>query len=558
MKNQQVSSSSTGFTGKGNSQPHRFQRLLPWLAWGIFTLCFIGIYAYTLDPKLDLNGDNASYIKLAHTLAEGHGYSNVDLEGNYVPASHFPPGYPFLLSVFIRLGMDSLIGFKILNGVFLFLAVSILYFITLKTTRQTCLAFSIAMLSLLSPSLMHFAGIAMSEISYLLATVLSLASLFLYDRQARGKSTNGTDGSPFRFYQSPYFYTAFLFAAASYYIRTIGVSCLFAVWVFFLFRKEWKASLASLGGMVLCLLPWMIRNAVHGIKGRYLGTVMTVNPWRPEEGSISSVGEMIDKMLTNIDDTVIQGFKTLLFPFIDSPGNGFGSILGGLVIVALVIWGIWNTDKLRWAFLGFLLANIGVFALWHGGNGTRYVVPLIPFLFVFFYTGVFYGIRLFFRKKPLKDNRLWPLVSLLMAIPMVRPVQELRQSNQQPYPMAYTNYFALAQAVEKDFPGSIVCCRKPELFGYYSPSSRGTNYRYTLEADSLIADLVKKNVEFVVLDQLGYSSTARYLYPAIQKNPDLFQAVYFMKAPDTYLFRFNREAATQKSGRNPMNLHPAG
>jgi len=62
--------------------------------------------------------------------------------------------------------------------------------------------------------------------------------------------------------------------------------------------------------------------------------------------------------------------------------------------------------------------------------------------------------------------------------------------------------------------------------------------------------MVRTKVDFVVLEQLGYSSTGRYLYPAIMKHPDLFQPVMQLQNPDTYLLAFNKEGARKwlKSG----------
>jgi hypothetical protein len=42
----------------------------------------------------------------------------------------------------------------------------------------------------------------------------------------------------------------------------------------------------------------------------------------------------------------------------------------------------------------------------------------------------------------------------------------------------------------------------------------------------------------VIIEQLGFSSTAKYLVPAVQKNPDKFEVVYQLKNPDTYLLKF--------------------
>ena len=72
----------------------------------------VAVYIWCFDSKIDLNSDNATYISLARNLASGQGYSDMAYGGAFVPASQFPPGYPFLLSLMVRLGLDSIVAFK--------------------------------------------------------------------------------------------------------------------------------------------------------------------------------------------------------------------------------------------------------------------------------------------------------------------------------------------------------------------------------------------------------------------------------------------------------------
>ncbi len=524
------------------------KRGLMWTLLGVFAVYFVWVFSMTVDPKLDLNGDNVHYIRLAHSLAEGHGYAYVNANGVETVANHFPPGYSAILSVFVRMGIDSLMAFKVINGIFLFISVVLLGFIVWQVTRQAYMAFAIGVLTVLSPQLMHFAGIVMSEMSYMLATVLTIFSLYMYDRKEVR-----------RFYTSPWFYLAIVFACGSYYIRTIGVAAMFAVVVFFLFRKEWAGAVTSVAGIALCLLPWQLRNAAHGLKSRYLDTVMVVNPWRPEEGNISSMGEMVKKMVENVDETVIKGFKELLFPFMEIEAgepSGFFAVVGGIIILGIVLWGAWNMGRLRWALIGFMVANIGVFALWHGGNGTRYVVPLVPYIFALFYSGIYFAVQ---RLTKSANSPWWRtehgggqpvlLTVLLMALPMIPPIQMQHKIVEQPYHPAYANYFNIAETMQKGVKrGTVVCCRKGELFGYFAPNVVTVNYKYSLDADEVIRDLVEKRTEYVVLEQLGYASTYRYLYPAITKNQELFRVVYHLPNPDTYLLKFDSEGARRKLG----------
>ena len=65
----------------------------------------------------------------------------------------------------------------------------------------------------------------------------------------------------------------------------------------------------------------------------------------------------------------------------------------------------------------------------------------------------------------------------------------------------------------------------------------------TSSPDSVIVQMVRSKVDYVILEQLGYSSTPRYLLPAIQHRPDLFPIAWQLPNPDTYLLRFERDKA---------------
>lgn len=504
----------------------------------IIIVAFALVYGLCFDSKLDINGDNASYIKLAENMAAGMGYSNIGING-VEPASHFPPGYPTILSIFISLGINNLIFFKVLNGLFLLASLLMLYFITSKVMKNKTLALVIAILTMFSPRLINFANMAMSEMSYLFCVILVIFALF-----------KNADKEKTAFLRSPYFYLAIVAAAASYYIRTVGMSIIFAMLVFYAFRREWKQMLVSAGGVLLLLLPWSIRNASYGIESRYFGTIMTVNPWRPEQGSISTVGEMIQKMITNFDETVLKGFKELLFPFVDivykDPSNLIMWTLG-LLILAIVLWGAWNMGKLRYLFLAFFVANVGLFMLWHGGNECRYVVPITPIIFTCFWSGI-YGLRKFFKSYKTSDDSKIPYLFLIMLIPMYSPISAYSQVSKRPYNPEFANYFKIAEIIQQEevTRGKIVCCRKPELLSYHAKNVIAVNYAYTLDHAELIKDLIAKQVDYVLLDNLGYSSTARYLYPAVSANSDLFPAVVRLQNPDTYLLHFDREKAIEK------------
>jgi hypothetical protein len=57
----------------------------------------------------------------------------------------------------------------------------------------------------------------------------------------------------------------------------------------------------------------------------------------------------------------------------------------------------------------------------------------------------------------------------------------------------------------------------------------------------MIEDFIERKVDYVVLEQLGYSSTGLYLYPTVKKYPMKFKLLLHYKNPDTYLMKFMPE-----------------
>ena len=129
-------------------------------------------------------------------------------------------------------------------------------------------------------------------------------------------------------------------------------------------------------------------------------------------------------------------------------------------------------------------------------------------------------------------------------------LKELNLMAKQDYYPAYNNFFNIAKALEKQGNRNlVVACRKTDMFHYFS-KTYSKMYLFSENDKEVIGQFIKDNVDFVVLDQLGYSSTGRYLYPAIMKNQELFSVALQMTNPDTYLLWFNKEGAKKKLGEN--------
>jgi len=507
---------------------------LPWKSDLIYLLIlsvlFLISYSYIFDKKMDLNGDNFGYMNYAKAILDGKGYVT-PYSPDFPATNWFPPGYSFMLAVLMFVFGNNIVLLNMVNGGLYLGAILLLYLLTRRITNNRPLAFSVAALLFLNSGLMRYATIIMSEVPYLFLSTVAIYCLVKMPEDAK-------------LLKSKLFWGVVLGSVGAFYFRSVALGLVGGVVLFWLFQKKWKRVGAYVLSFALLYLPWMIRDRMHGLKSRYLDTMTVANAWRPEEGHINSVSGFLDKMAVNFNDTVIKGFTEVLFPFVNVAEKAAPSMWAlGIVILIITFFGAWKTGKYRMFFGGYLLANIGVFLLWHSGNGSRYVWPLAPFIAVCFFLGLFEIARWSLGKLKVTVIPIWSYAFLIVAFLMFPKMKELNQMAKDDYFPAYKNYFKIAEAVKANGnPKLMICCRKAEMFHYYSGSFVNT-YVFSLDDREVIAHMVRTNVDYVVLEQLGYSSTGRYLYPAIMKHPDLFSPVMQLQNPDTYLLAFNKVGA---------------
>ena len=127
------------------------------------------VFIYIFDTKVDVNGDNCYYYIFATSLAAGDGYA--DMLGN--ATAHFPPGYPLLMAP-LRFFTDSVVAQKVLNLVFLFAAVLLFFYTMVAEGVKRSLAFIACAAMLVTPHLLEFSRMMMSEASCIFFISLAL------------------------------------------------------------------------------------------------------------------------------------------------------------------------------------------------------------------------------------------------------------------------------------------------------------------------------------------------------------------------------------------------
>jgi hypothetical protein len=174
------------------------------------------------------------------------------------------------------------------------------------------------------------------------------------------------------------------------------------------------------------------------------------------------------------------------------------------------------------------------------------MLPVVPILIMLALHGVVQipeYLSVLLKKKP-----PWILAIILPFImfftfygKLDKRVDELETRAKGVYISKFKNYFDIASWSNKNLPkDAIVACRKGQLFYLYG-NRWISGFRNTLDKEELIKILHDRGVTHVVLDQLGYASTSRYLYPAIKRYPAKFKVIHQLKKPDTYIMEFNYE-----------------
>jgi hypothetical protein len=491
----------------------------------IISILFLSVYSYTFDKKLDLNGDNAYYYVLGKALSLGEGYVNIATIKKS-PNNHFPPGYPFILSVFMHISYDTTF-LKLLNGIFLLISSLVLYVLFKKISENIRIAFLTVFFLVLNAHLLQYGTMLMSEISFVLVSFLCLLLVH--------QSNFNHD-----FFKKPNFYLVLLTLVASYYIRSTGLALFAGIILYLLIRKKWKVAITLTTGFFLLALPWIIRGQKLG-GSAYLKPLVMVNPYRPELGNADFMS-YINRLFSNIARYISREIPNSAFPFIRInylEDISLSEWFLGIVLIALSFYGFYKLWRKGLLFVCYLLATFGILLLWpEVWRGVRFVLPVMPILLFSIIVGFYYLINQLLSTVKIKFNLL---VLIILGLAFISPIKTLHQKAKNSYPSSWKNYFQIASYFKNENIRDVtVICRKPMLF-YLQSGTFTAPYLYTKDENELINDLKLKTANYVVLDNLGYRQTYEYLYPVIRNNPDMFKLVFSLQNPDTYLLKFTPE-----------------
>ncbi len=499
---------------------------------------FLGVW--TFDSKLSLSGDNAEFIILARSLAQGEGLSYLN-SPDPRPSTKFPFGFPLLLAPLAWAFPDDWVPMKALVLVLFSLGMGVLY--QLARERVGVLpGLAVVALSLLAgksylthdtagvafgPLLLHSAHQVTSEVPYL---TFSLLALWLVDRGVRREGIRG----------NWWLLGGMACTIWACYIRTAGIALVAAVAAWLFLRRDFRRGLLFVGATFVCWLPWALRNQAVGGGGVYLKQLFMVNPYYPEQGWLDLPG-FLDRFIGQ-SDRYLRGWPELLVPSF----GGTDTILHPAPLLLIVLAAaatvlcIRRGEHLLLLYAAFFM---GMVLLWFW-PGERFLVPVVPVVVLL---GVWTVLQIRDRLAAMgragnHAGRLavWGCLAAWL-IAHAGGVKRLSDYADDDYPPNWARYYQAGKWLEANTPEeAIVLCRKG-FWMYIVSGRRVVGFPFD-EPAGVLAHMEREKVDYVVVESLGYRQTDDYLVPAVHEYEDRFQMLWYDQAVPTTVLRFHPPA----------------
>lgn len=219
----------------------------------------LGVFAMNPLP-IGAFHDDARYLLLARSIAEGTGYRFVFLPGSPV-GTHFPPAFPLLLAGLWKIAPAfpaSVTLFKLLNALMLALAALAAYvFARDRAGLAPWAASGVALAFAGSVPVLFLDGVLFSE-PFFIATLLG--ALIVSERAVRRPGSAEDAGIPL----ARIALAAGLAIGAVTMVRTLGIALGAGLAIVLIMRRQWRAFALSMAGIAVFVVPWQLWTMRHG------------------------------------------------------------------------------------------------------------------------------------------------------------------------------------------------------------------------------------------------------------------------------------------------------
>ncbi|MBI5492187.1 MAG: glycosyltransferase family 39 protein [Deltaproteobacteria bacterium] len=497
-------------------------------------------------------GDSVSYVLLAKAIATGHWYSDINIPGS-PPHTQYPPLFPLILSpVYFLLGLNVfwMKAVVLAFGVGAVLGAGLLFGKDSGHARGPL----VALLTGTNFYVLFFMREVMSDVPYMALSLFSVYFIEAYSDRDKGALS----------------IAAPVFLAAAYLTRMIGITiyaaALASLFFKILLEKDGRGlylkKLIFLGitGAVPFVL-WSIRGHIYGQGVSTYGSIFLQADYYSVEGGTLSAGPLITRVLKN-SLYYLDEVPTALMTYSFVKDSLHPVILKVVEVALLVVMAVGFLKELflkrggKDFYVLFYMALLAVWPVYGTGDARRYIVPLIPFIYFYFFAGFS---AVFCRgKKEGAGFRPVMLIPLFLLLAMnfaeikavvwpqtaFKRLQSVGRAFSEniakrvdyltPETLA-ADYFAKKSPCYRQYmmtayylragmnSNEVIMTRKPEMVSLIT-GGYAVRFPFTNNADEMLGFMKEKKVAYVLVDGC-FAEAGLYVRPFMDAHPEMFKVM---------------------------------
>jgi hypothetical protein len=500
-----------------------------------FLICLqVGFMLWQFYPQMSTNGDDAFYYILGQAIAEGKGYHLIS-DPDLPPQTKYPPVYPVFLA-FMKAFSDTPLFAKVVTGFLAIFATFLSYRLFLPILGSNALP--LIFLMAFSFQFAQFSVILMSEVPYVLLTVLALFLLM--------KSTESPKNRLL-------FWLTIAISILPMQCRSVGIAFSLAWICVTLIRRQYRYAIwhVAFAAILIILVKFLA-----GGSNPYFTELLQKNSYNPELGFISA-WDMCVRIAQNLQKYTIEVIPATIIAGIKLPIKLIHTL--GILLTAIIATG-WIRMLLSkyWHISIYTALYAGILLIWQvQWSSERFLVSILPFVLGLMLLGLkslaeglAWSASQLLELGPVSKSpwtrriinwvAIWGVVIILAGFNMYAAWNSTRFNTGNS--SDWVNYNSCADWVRSQTPkNSLIVARKPEVF-FLRSKRQSILYPFSHDVDKIISVFKEKKVSYVIFDNFFWTKTsAEYLYPVVASHPDLFEVVYALRNPDTFVLRFKSE-----------------
>ena len=484
---------------------------------------FVVLALLSIDNQLKVQQDSGVYIALGQSLSSGRGYADIFVAG-HPPNISYPPAFPALLALFMYLFGYHVLLLKLLMIAMATAALYVTYQLLHRREADDSMPLLVVLATATSPGLLFFSQSVMSEIPYLLFSLLALLSLQTY-ASSRGGAARSVLTSAL--------------IALSVLTRFVGLSLLVAAAVYLyadLGRKRPDCRKAAIVILVLALIPgaaWVSRNrSVAEPAGTY-SSEFHLDPAlssRTFGGSVRELGRTVTGNVVRYSGHV---GRVILF---EAPA--LPKVLPLLLAVVASIGFVLCAIRRRTAIEYYVCVYMVVLLLYPAAHLQRYLVPVIPFVWYYFLVAVRWLLAGVFRTRTgswVVAERATTALAVLVALgALVNGAAALRHNvlspGSEPYYRAQGDEEAYARVLPwvraHTKPDSVFLWAKSSL-RFLDSGRESARLAPVPDAGAELRSILESRADYVVIDAFSKGfRRAAVVRRVVERHPEYFRLVH--------------------------------